>query len=62
MINIKVSKIGCEKCVQRISNELEENGIKANVDLVTKSVTISNESDLNKTKEILDNIGYSADE
>ena len=37
---IKVNDIHCENCVKRINNALEETGIKFEVDLESKIVTV----------------------
>mgnify|MGYP003435461708 CR=1 FL=1 len=37
---IKVNDIHCENCVKRIDNALEETGIKFEVDLESKIVTV----------------------
>lgn len=37
---ISVPDMHCEKCVERINNALKETGIKFEVDLNTKNVTV----------------------
>lgn len=59
---IEVSGMHCSHCTSRIKEALEKdsNIKKANVDLKTNTITItsSNELEIEKVKEIIENLGY----
>lgn len=60
MKTMLVHDMSCQHCVDRINKILEENNIEANVDLAKREVSISNDSDIHKTVELLSDLGYEA--
>lgn len=58
---LKVEEIKCGGCTSRIEKALDKEKIEATVTLENKTVKI-NEKDLKKTIEILDDLGFSAQE
>lgn len=60
MTVIKVPNMHCNKCVERISNALNEEKIVFEISLENKTVSV-NESDVANTKEILDDLGFDAE-
>ena len=56
---IKVADMHCEKCVERITKLLTEEGLKFEVSLVDKTVTIDGCDHCLKTAlEALDDLGF----
>ena len=56
---IKVADMHCEKCVERITKLLTEEGLKFEVSLVDKTVTIDGcEHCLKTALEALDDLGF----
>lgn len=49
----------CPKCVERINKALGEDGIACEIDLAAKTVKVE-ESAVEKTVEILDDLGFDA--
>ena len=59
MKTLKVPGMMCQMCVKRITKALTDEGIAAQVDLATKTVTVSSEL-AQKVISILDDIGFDA--
>lgn len=59
MKTLKVPGMMCQMCVKRITKALTDEGITAQVDLATKTVTVSSEL-AQKVISILDDIGFDA--
>lgn len=57
MAEIKVEGMHCPVCVKRISEALESAGIKAEVNLEEKTVSVS-DTDVEKAKEEIEDIGF----
>ncbi|MBQ7645659.1 MAG: heavy-metal-associated domain-containing protein [Clostridia bacterium] len=57
MATLKVPGMHCVKCVERITNALKDEGIKAEVRLDSQSVTVD-EKDVKAAIEALDDIGF----
>ena len=56
---IKVADMHCEKCVERITNILTEEGLKFSVSLENKTVTIDGcDHCLKAALEALDDLGF----
>lgn len=63
MTVLKAEDMMCDHCVERIKNGLEGAGIEAKVNLSDKTVSIDgDESVVEKTKEILGDLGFFAEE
>lgn len=60
MKTIKVPGMMCRMCVNRISSAMTEAGISVQIDLASKTVTVSAES-VSKAIEILDDLGFDAE-
>ena len=61
MTVLKVADMHCEKCVERITNILNEDGLDFNVSLADKTVTINGCEHCVKTAiEDLDDLGFEA--
>ena len=60
MITFKVSNMRCIHCEKRINDALEAAGIKAKVNLESKTVQVAQE-DEKKVAEILDDLGFDAE-
>lgn len=61
MATLSVEGMHCNKCVERISNVLEEAGLTYTVSLEEKTVTIDGDENCVKTAiEELDDIGFEA--
>lgn len=61
MIILKVKEMSCNHCVGRIHNLLEEMGMKHEVNLENKTVSIDGDADcIQKAIEELDDIGFTA--
>lgn len=59
MTTIKVTDMHCEKCVERITKAMKEDGLDFKVDLETKTVTIDGCEHCVKTAlETLDDLGF----
>lgn len=59
MAIIKAEDIHCEKCVERITKAMTEEGLDFSVSLADKTVTVNGEEDCVKTAlEILDDLGF----
>lgn len=59
MTTIKVEDMHCEKCVERITKALTEDGVDFQVSLETKTVTIDGCEHCVKTAlETLDDLGF----
>ncbi|NLW65989.1 MAG: heavy-metal-associated domain-containing protein [Clostridiales bacterium] len=62
MTILKVTEMHCEKCVERITNALNEGGLKFSVSLPDQTVTIDGCDSCVKTAvEKLDDLGFSAE-
>ena len=62
MVKINVPDMHCEKCVERISNALNEAGLKFDVSLPEKTVTINGcDGCAAKAREALDNLGFTVE-
>lgn len=57
MTEIKVEGMHCPMCVKRISESLENAGIKAEVSLETKTVSVE-DADVEKAKEEIEDLGF----
>lgn len=57
MTEIKVEGMHCPMCVKRISEALESAGIKAEVNLETKTVSVA-EADVIKATEEIEDLGF----
>ncbi len=57
MTEIKVEGMHCPMCVKRITEAMQNAGIKAEVDLETKTVTVP-DNDAAKAKEELEDLGF----
>ena len=56
---IFVEDMHCEKCVERISNIMKEEGIDAGIDLGSKTVTVSDDdSVVGRALEALSDLGF----
>ena len=60
MKTLKVADMHCQKCVQRISNALEEAGIGFEISLENKTVTVE-ESKAAAAATVLDDLGFDAE-
>lgn len=61
MTVIKVADMHCEKCVERISKLLTEEGLNFQVSLDNKTVTVEGCDSCTKTAlEALDDLGFTA--
>lgn len=59
MTKIKVTDMHCEKCVERITKAMKEDGLDFKVDLETKTVAIDGCEHCVKTAlETLDDLGF----
>lgn len=62
MTTIKVEDMHCEKCVERISNLLTEEGLDFAVSLQDKTVTVNGcEHCVKLAMEALDDLGFTPD-
>lgn len=61
MKTLKVPGMMCNMCVKRISKALTEEGIEANIDLSTKTVSVAEEVAA-KVIDILDDLGFDAEQ
>ncbi len=57
MAEIIVEGMHCPMCVKRISEALENSGIKAEVNLETKTVSVA-DADAEKAKQEIEDIGF----
>ena len=57
MTEIKVEGMHCPMCVKRISEALESAGIKAEVNLETKTISVA-AADVIKAKEEIEDLGF----
>lgn len=60
MVVLKVEDMSCNHCVERIHNVLEEAKIKHSIELETKTVTVENDTEVEKAIEEMDDIGFDA--
>lgn len=60
MKTLRVPGMMCQMCVKRISAAMNEAGIKFEIDLASKTVTVS-EDNAAKAIEILDDLGFDAE-
>ncbi len=60
MTTLKVKDMHCSKCVQRISNALQEENIAFKVDLSAQTVCVE-EKDKENVVDILDDLGFTAE-
>lgn len=59
MIVIKAEDMHCEKCVERITNAMNEAGLTFQVDLAEKEVKVDgNQANVDTALEILDDLGF----
>lgn len=58
---LKVPDMHCSKCVTRITNALQAEGISFEVDLANKTVSVE-EAKVPQAKDALDDIGFAAEE
>lgn len=62
MTVLKVPDMHCEKCVSRITGALSGEGLKFSVSLGDKTVSVDGpDSDVEKAREALDDIGFTAE-
>ena len=60
---LKAEDMHCEKCVERITKSMNAAGLNFNVSLADKTVTIDGcDHCVAKAKEILDDLGFDAEE
>lgn len=57
MTTIKVENMHCEKCVARITKAFEEEGLKFEVSLADKTVSVDDDA-VDTAKEILEDLGF----
>lgn len=57
MTTIKVENMHCEKCVARITKAFEEEGLKFEVSLADKAVSVEDDA-VDTAKEILEDLGF----
>ncbi len=57
MTDIRVPKIMCEACCEKIKKSLQEAGIQAEINLRFKLVTVADE-DVERAKEAIQHAGY----
>lgn len=57
MTEIKVEGMHCPMCVKRISEALENAGIRAEVNLENKTVTVA-AADVSRAKEEIEDLGF----
>lgn len=60
MKTLKVPGMMCQMCVKRINAAMKEAGIAVQIDLASKTVTVSADS-VSKVIEILDDLGFDAE-
>lgn len=60
MIVLDIKEMSCNHCVDRIHTVLEEAGIKHEIKLSDKTVTVFEESQVEQAIEELDDIGFTA--
>ena len=60
MTDIRVPKIMCESCCEKIRRSLQEAGIQAEINLRFKLVTVD-DSDVERAKEAIHHAGYEAE-
>jgi copper chaperone CopZ len=62
MITLKVPDMHCENCVRRVTNALNDAGLKFSVSLEDKTVEIDGcENCAAKAREAIEEIGFSAE-
>ena len=61
MKQLHVADMHCQKCVSRISKALENNGIRFEIRLENKTVSVD-EVNVSAAIEILDDLGFSVQE
>ena len=62
MTTLKVPEMHCENCVRRITNALNDAGLKFSVSLADRTVTIDGcENCVAKAKDALDDLGFTAE-
>lgn len=60
---LKVPEMHCERCVARITEALQKDGLKFSVSLADKTVTIDGcDHCVATAKDTLDDLGFSAEE
>ncbi len=60
-MKLTVNNMTCNHCVMTIQKALLLNGIQAEVNLASKSVTIKKETDLEKAKSVITKAGYNVE-
>lgn len=58
---LNIPEMHCEMCVKRIDKALTENGIAHAIDLAGKTVEVET-AKLAQAKQVLDDLGFSAEE
>ena len=59
-MKVLVPDMSCKHCVMKIEKQLMMDGLKANVDLATKSVSFNKDSDLDKIQKSIEKAGYAS--
>lgn len=62
MKKFKCEEMMCNNCVSRIEKALGEAGISHKVELNSKTVTINEDQEVKKAVELLDDLGFGAEE
>jgi copper chaperone CopZ len=57
-MKVLVPDMSCKHCVMKIEKQLMMDGLKAKVELESKSVSFSKDSDLDKVSESIKKAGY----
>ncbi|MEG1556556.1 MAG: heavy metal-associated domain-containing protein [Bacteroidales bacterium] len=61
MKTLKIENMHCSNCVSRIDKALQSEGLKFNISLENKTITIQgDETEVKKAVEALDDLGYCA--
>lgn len=58
MMKLTVNEMSCNHCVSRIDKVLSDAGIAHRIDLESKTVTIEDDSQVEKAIEEMDDIGF----
>lgn len=59
-MKVLVPNMSCKHCVMKIEKQLLMDGLKAKVELETKSVSFAKESDLDKVQKSIEKAGYTS--
>lgn len=58
MTKLKVTNMSCAHCVSRISKELEKLESEVTVDLESQTVSIADDSEVQRARTLITDIGY----